>query len=278
MPDRFHFAAGRLLLVGALWFCVSLRAEDYVALNATIESVRWQRGGIWKGDPVKIHCIVGTNDWQMDGTFASGLKTKTWFTGTNLVMIREFPQSNAQDETGLKGGDGTNSAAHAGRGWIRKSASVDGNPGRPVRVVDLMNLEERIAWLAFCSAPALRREGHVLFPPSDLWKETIAAKGGFRERTELFMDDLGLPRTVRLQASNGFTAMQYGIVTSTNVNEWDFPREFYLTQYWPGMLDDSNIVSSNHWEVDYVAHGILTSIGPGTKPEAPPANATEVAW
>ena len=143
--------------------------------------------------------------------------------------------------------------------------------------MDLMNLEERIAWLAFCSGPTLRRAGHALFPPSDSWKETIASNGGFKERTELFPDDLGLPHMARLQAANGFTAMQYGVVTSTNVSEWDFPREFYLVQYWPGRSDNSNIVRSNGWEVDFVAHGILTSIGPGTKPEAPPKVSNDFA-
>ena len=88
MPKQSFSVARRPLLAAVLFFCVSLRAADYVELNATIESVRWQHGGIWKSEPVKVHCVVGANDWQMDGTFASGLNTKTWFTGTNLIMSR----------------------------------------------------------------------------------------------------------------------------------------------------------------------------------------------
>ena len=101
-------------------------------------------------------------------------------------------------------------SAPAGTTWTIMSASDDGNPGKPVREMGLLNRQGRIAWLAFCSGPFLRRDRRQIFPPSDLWKELIEAPpSGFPDRTTVFADSLGLPRELDLHIREGQPILQY---------------------------------------------------------------------
>ncbi len=60
------------------------------------------------------------------------------------------------------------------------------------------------------------REGHQLFPPSDLWKELVSAPKGFTEKTVLFKDALGLPSRIHLHTTKDQPVLQYGVTDSTN--------------------------------------------------------------
>jgi hypothetical protein len=265
-------AAGRRWLVFVLLLAAApLRAQDYFELTATTELVEWHMAGVHKPDPWEVRCVVGTNRWWMDGVFLPGAKGRAWFDGTSLVVCDKLPKPPLKNQRMLNYTNETGTfmqvATPEGQRWTETAASADGNPGRPVRVADLLTLDGRIAWLAFCSGPAFRRADRVIYPPNDLWKEVIGGKPGFLEKAELFPDDLGLPRSVWLRTAKGQTVMRYGVVTSTNVCGWDFPREFYLAQYRPGLIPGTNVLSSTDWEVDYVAKGTLTSIRPSRMPE-----------
>jgi len=146
--------------------------------------------------------------------------------------------------------------------------SLDGNPGRPVRNMDLLSGPcTRICWLAFCSGGCLKREGCRIFPPSDIWKETVAAftnPSGFADQTAVFEDRLGLPRTVDLYTTNQQVVLQYRTLLTTNVLGWDFPLDFCLAQYRP--------VGRKGWELDLTANGKITAIGLGSEPPIPAEN------
>jgi len=141
--------------------------------------------------------------------------------------------------------------------------------------MDLLSLNGRIAWLAFCSGTYLKREGRRLYPPDDIWKERGGERSptnfsGFSDRTVVFNDGFGLPKSVHLQAARrGFPVLQYGVSSSTNVCGWEFPQEFYLAQYRPAYSWDSNRFDPDGWEVDFMAKGAIVDIRPGLKPESP---------
>jgi hypothetical protein len=100
--------------------------------------------------------------------------------------------------------------------------SADGNPGRPVRVADLMDAPGKICWLAFCSGPALKREGRRIPLPGDLWKEYLSGTD-FSDKTVPFDDALGLPRRIEVFTKGGQLLLQYQVRQSTNVLGWNVP-------------------------------------------------------
>lgn len=210
-----------------------------------------------------VHCVIGANTWLMEGDFYRNSKAARWFTGTNIIehslITQELPEAE------IKRLSQTSKLAitspRVGHQTVRVYPTDDGNPGRPVRVSDLMNLRGRICWLAFCSGSALKREGRKLFPPSDLWKELLSAPAGFKDETTVFEDDFGLPRSVRLLTPNDQLIFSYQVRHSTNVLGWNFPVEFYAVQYRPAR--------TNGWELQLTVRGKVTAIGVGAEPTIP---------
>ncbi len=256
------------LMVGAGLFCALAQAQaQFVRVTAEVEVTWWskQRASphVWN-----VQCIVGTNSWQMDGDFTSNSQTTYWFTGTNILehSIVDKPVSEG---------------APIGAEVNRVSDSLDGNPGtlsacgphgkRLEFGPDRLSVLGRIAWLAFCSGPCLKREGRLIFPPYDEWKELICAPSGFSDRTVVFPDALGLPETVNLYTASSQPVFQYRVTSSTNVLDWEFPLEFYLAQYRPAYLPDSKYMGTNGWELCLTAKGKVTSVGPASALRKPPA-------
>jgi hypothetical protein len=191
--------------------------------------------------PHTFRCVIGTNTWLIERQ-SEDWYVNYWFTGTNV---------NEQ------------SVATNRPSWVHTSESMDGNPGRPVRVADLLTFDcpARICWLAFCSGAALRRDSSKIFPPSDLWKETKAAYTGWSTDVAVYDDGLGLPKRISLITTNVQPIMRYQVNQSTNVLGWSFPLEFYIVQYVAH--------GTNGWDVQLTAKGKLTGIRIGAKPEVP---------
>jgi hypothetical protein len=235
-----------------LLFPLHCGAAEFVELTANIETVSWDSTTGTESPGVHAstwshHCVVGTNIWLMKSTYEN-LTDTWWFTGTNLFNYSSFSQPTSE--------------GRSQRQSTRSYDSVDGNPGRPVRTTDLLTMQSaRMAWLAFCSGPSIRREGRRLFPPSDIWKEYITAPSGFIDKTTTFEDDLGLPKNVELYVTNTFPVLQYRVRLSTNMLGWEFPLEFHLAQYRP--------VWRGGWELDLTARGKVTAIGITTRLEVP---------
>jgi len=267
--NTIHLMFQRLIIL-ALMLSAGPCLGQYVELTAKIEIVNWNRVGASK-EPWDVRCVVGTNIWEMEGLFLEGAKSKVWFTGTNLIQIDELPKPVGENERLLDYTDGPNRfiqiATPSGRRYECISDSADGNPGKPARQLDLITMPGRIAWLAFCSGPCLKREGRKIYPPSDLWKELVRAP--VSDRTVVFEDGFGLPKSINLQVTNGFPVLQYGVSSSTNVCGWEFPQEFYLAQYRPAPSPNFSGYGPDGWEVDFIAKGTLVSIRPGSKPEIP---------
>ena len=209
-------------------------------------------------------CVVGEDTWMIESDFPTFAETR-WFTGTNIVthtrVKKEAPEPGA-GRTVAPGGLAVKPAP-AGHRYTTVSESLDGNPGRPGGVADLMGFDipGTISWLAFCSGSALKREGHRIFPPSAFWKESAIAFSGWKEVAEVFPDGLGLPRSANLVFTNGQSIFEYQVHRSTNVLGWTFPLEFYGIQYLP--------TGTNNWKLHLTLRGKVTSIGAGREPEIP---------
>jgi hypothetical protein len=220
--------------------------------------------------PVMIHCVIGTNSWLMEGDFIQNAFTKLWFTGTKI--IEETVITHAPPDAGGKQPH-VNRPGLAGPPIGQKTTqtyyTADGNPGRPVRERDLMQLRGNICWLALCSGPALQREGRQLFPPSQLWKHNVSAPAGFKDKTAVFEDGLGLPRSVELFTPEQRRIFQYQVRQTSNFNGWEIPLEFSGEQYRP--------VETNGWELHLTFKGKVTAIGVGTEPNGAEINKASIA-
>jgi hypothetical protein len=254
------------------------RAAQFVDLTAEVEIHDWD---YWffsdqigkypgqEGTPSifdenrTAHCVIGADSWMIETHFPTFNVTR-WFTGTNIIahtlITKETPDSiiKATSEHAIAA-----TSPQVGQTYTTVQNSIDGNPGRPVRVADLMgfDLPATTSWLAFCSGSALRRERRQIFPPSAFWKESTIAFSGWSDATQIFQDGLGLPKSINLVFTNGQSIFQYQVRRSTNVLGWNFPLEFYAVQYLP--------VGTNAWKLHMTFRGRVTSIGPGSPLEIP---------
>lgn len=203
---------------------------------------------------------------MMTGDFYSNTKATYWFTGTNIIeqTVITRPLSDEAKRRLQHSEFLTLPFLPVDERITRVHETSDGNPGRPVRVSDALHTLGNISWLAFCSGSFLKHDGRKIYPPSSIWKEV--GPWPFTDKTEVFADSLGLPRSVRLFKTNNQTVFQYQVHESTNFLGWNFPLEFYLVQYVPGR---TVLEHANGYEVRLTARGKLTSIKEGTKPEIP---------
>ena len=167
MKASFINTAQRCVLPLFLLFPLLCAAEQFVQLTAEIEINDWD---YWfftdkihrypgEDHPTSIftesrtrHCVVGTNTWMIESSFPTSTAT-WWFTGTNLIehmlITKETPEAvvkRMSEHSKL-----AMSSPRVGQEDTRVYESSDGNPGRPVRVADLMafDLPGSVCWLAF---------------------------------------------------------------------------------------------------------------------------------
>jgi hypothetical protein len=274
MKRAFITQAQRWAWLLCLLLTLPGEAEQFVELTAEIEVNDWDywffsdsidRNHGTEYTPsifpksVTVRCIVGINTWLMEGDFSMNAKVTWWFTGTNLIghsVITKQLADPPRIPNFL-----VMIRPPVGEQSTHVYESSDGNPGRPVRISDLMLLRERICWRAFCSGSALRQEGRKIYPPSDLWKETRLTSSEWSDETTCFEDGLHLPKRLTLLAHNSQPIFQYQVRQSTNVLGWNFPTEFYMVQY---VAHDTS-----QWNLHLTAKGKLTAIGVGTTPQIP---------
>ncbi len=253
-----------------LLYCAPHAAAQFVDLRAEIEFYNWSTDA---PKILKVHCIVGTNSWQIDGDFCANCDQTYWFTGKRII--------EHSITTRVLTNEPADSVVPIGSEVSRLAESIDGNPGtlsacgpngqRRDVGPDYLCPMARIAWMAFCSGPCLRHPGRQIFPPSDLWKELVCAPSGFSDKTRVFDGPLGLPESVDLYTPKTEPVLQYRVISSTNFFGWQFPLEFDMAQYRPAPLPEKQwmTVGTNGWELHFTARGRVTAIGVGKKPQIP---------
>jgi hypothetical protein len=193
-----------LILIFLVDTCHS--AEPYIKVSAEIEieAASWSEiadhagatvsGGHTNRRTVAFVCILGTNEWQLDGDFSRNGHHKWFFDGTNVyesIQITKPPRSDATN-------------AQISRFFppleqVRSNLTINvhATPGGYLSGADPV---ENIPWLAFCSAAYLKRPGRTVPLPTALLDHTPDAFG-YSDRTSTFEDELGLPQTVELLTS-----------------------------------------------------------------------------
>jgi hypothetical protein len=273
MKKPIHNKAKGVLLLLSLICSVQITTAQFVELTAQVDVNEWSAHSMV--EPYKLHLVVGTNSWRMDGDLCGNCDMTYWFTGDMIIehsKVTKMPVGVELSPEEIK-----EMKRFIGSESTRAYESPDGNPSFSwtARVADRLGLTARIGWLAFCSGPYLQREGRAIFPPNDLWKETVPT-AAFSDVTVRFNDAFGLPKLLELYMTNCPNVqpvLQYRVMSSTNIMGWEFPLEFKMAQYSAAPLPGipGIIAGTNGWELNFVARGRVTAIGPGTKPQVPEA-------
>lgn len=155
----------------------SVDAQRYVEIAAELESFSYKLGDDLRTgkNPIRynysLNCIVGANDWRIDSRREAASSFQCWFDGTNTYLH----------------------LGSAGSSSVHVKASRDGHP--------LGSLNLNLPWLAFCSGTYLKRENRLIpFPLTESrhTPDTLA----YTDKTTVFEDDLGLPRSIAMFASD----------------------------------------------------------------------------
>ena len=188
-------------------------ASQYVDATFQVEATSW---GNW-GEHRKTctgHCIFGTNEWLIEGEFSQNAKEIWWCTGTNILtrtlITKDMP------ETPATVGPAT-TALHA----CEQFSGVFGPEG----IQPLIGIAN-VSWLAFCSGSFLKADGRKIMPPFPAGRGSDA----YSDKTQVFPDDLGLPKRVEIYEQSKSLTCLYQVLQSTNFSGWMVPVRFELTQ------------------------------------------------
>lgn len=137
---------------------------------------------------ITVTCVTGPDTWRIENDYIKGANTHLWFyDGTNVYSMLEST--------------------------VNVWPSRDGHP--------LGMVSENIPGLAFCSGPYLKREGRLIPLPAAVLRHT-RDRYAYTDRTTTFPDELGLPKTVDLFASEK--------MLRTSEDDFD-PEAFFGNRY-----------------------------------------------
>ena len=86
---------------------------------------------------------------------------------------------------------------------------------------------------------------------------------GYSDKTTIFDNDKGLPKSVELYGTNGVLACKYEVLEATNVFGRTLPLRFHVFQN--GQPDHGHVLRASTSEL----FGRVTSIKPCSQPEIP---------
>jgi hypothetical protein len=193
--------------------------QRFVTITADFEQFEFPAGDIQH--PVNLTnlafsvvCTTGTNEWRIDISFGEVGKTQSsqlCFDGTNVYHNNIFASGNS-------------------RVTVSSRPSFIGCP--------LGAAMHNMPWLVFCSGNYLKREGRLIpLPVPTMIFGALSSPDSlaYSDRTLTFQDDLGLPQTVDMFASDSLfsASVTNGVFQGTHDVElwkrgstgfkWDFP-------------------------------------------------------
>lgn len=230
--------------------------QRFVTITAEFEQFEFPSGDI--RHPVNLTnlafsavCTTGTNEWRIDISFGEVGKTQlsqVFFDGTNLYYNNIFASGNS-------------------RVTVSSRPSYIGCP--------LGATMHNLPWLAFCAGNYLKREGRLIpLPVPTMIFGALASPDSlaYFDTTRTFADDLGLPRTVDMFASDSlFSASVTNGVFQGNHDvelwkrgstgfKWDFPEgalRFHYTVTRSTNFLGWNIPVNFEWFRNDIKHGAL---------------------
>jgi hypothetical protein len=258
-----------LLVVGS----VSSFSQNYVRISAELQILEttWEqtdRSTLFTNQwTVPFICIVGTNEWQLDGGFTENGREKWHYNKVNLYQSLQVTSRPTTNKFRPFAPDLDLDLAKSNL-TIMIYATPGGYPPSDVSV--------KIPWLAFCSGTFLKMNGRKIPLP-------VAPAGGswdafdYPDKTETFDDELGLPRRVDLLASRelkdrlvarcelgpraGFQKFHYVAIESTNFQGWNFPLRFEFAEDIPRNMRGSGTLRT------YRGSGRVKAISTSERPK-----------
>lgn len=221
---------------------------------------------------ISISCIFSKNSYHMSGNFVLGGKQKWHFDGTNTTMSLQRDESTNSPVSRLT------RALPPLDGWGNSNVTItvfetDYPPSEPGVM---------IPWLAYCSGGFLKKSGRTIPVPCEIVRHSPDAFA-YADQTEVFDDELGLPRTIKfltstslwekaakkfwsrrepnprvpkLIAQDGLLKFEYTVTDSTNLSGWNIPLAFEFKQFIPS-LDFQPQVIGGHAKVKSIQEGTL---------------------
>ncbi len=220
----------------------------FVELTADLELTAW-RYHEETGLPLRraqkqtVHCIVGTNAWQMEFYTRTNLDETVWFLGGKLIRVLGSGREAAGEEISYR-------PRNRGYRSMTILTSADGYPGGEMPL--------NLPWFAFCSGSYLKQPRRTVPLPAP--SQPYAALG-FRDESQFFADDFGLPRQVRYYTEERQLKAEYQVTQSTNLMGWNLPSAFTLVQHEPNSL--------GIWQRQLTVSARVHSIRPCARPELP---------
>lgn len=284
-PDRVLPYRGLLsVFILAVVLSEASAAANYVRVQAELELVSHRSKGT-NGLPadkrrtVPVVCVVGTNEWRIQMQFLRNAAEEWYADGTNVYrrhqINRDIPKPTTIPMPAVLPYEEAKDMV-----FLDIIPSPGGHP--------LGHLGVNIAWTAFCSGGYLRRPGRIIPLPTTIVRMSPDAFG-YRDETEVFSDDLGLPQTIDLFTSktlyleglqderltlstavarerrqqnvrweDGQLRFHYEVMQATNFLAWTFPAEFAFAGYGP----DGN----GQWRKSVSGTGRLVSLSKSDKP------------
>jgi hypothetical protein len=223
-------------------------------------------------------CIVGTNEWRIDDEFLSNGKESWYFDGSDVFhSVRQTSEGSSE---------ANQIYAVVPFEQVKSNITIYIRPspgGHPQGALGV-----NVPWLAYCSGNFLKQRGRVIPLPTAVYSDPGAT--GYSDKTEVFTDELGLPKQIDLFTSraeylkslsdgrlvrwpervhetplvqprypDGVLKYHYEVEATTNFSGWIFPSRFNYVTY------DIDRSGTNELRVGGV--GRLLSIHESPKPE-----------
>jgi len=205
------------------------RAADHAEIAIELNVTRRSRTAT-NSYSIAATCIVGSNRWYFSGDFLKNATVEYWPLGTNVVehktitssmylaQAEEFVREEILGEKPRTPVELGISYPRAGETVTRVRPSLSGQPS--------FTGVAGVVWLAFCSGDFLKREHRQIPKPIGPSTRTLV----YEDKTVLFDDSFGLPKSVKLFTPNGMLTCEYEAQAVTNFLGRTFPLEFRVMQ------------------------------------------------
>jgi hypothetical protein len=234
----------------------SLKAQQYVEITGVLNITTYENANT-NGKalfPVEFSCVVGTNIWQMTNNCVQDSTEKFCYDGTNVYEILHQTRPSLPERVAAIEKSGF-SAGH----WDSNLFGIYIRESSRGGLGGFSYMQAGISWLAFCSGNYLKGENRII-PLPTAYLQYYYDGFAYSDKTEVFADELGLPRTVDLFTSkalaklsltnnclrvkrrldadinyespykDGILAFHYGVDASTNFQGWNLPLQFEFYQ------------------------------------------------
>jgi hypothetical protein len=261
-PELFAILRLRGILLGAILCTTLAQASRYVEssvevdLFETAQKAASSMAGAREMNrtnhrTLSLLCTVGTNEWQIEGNFPpdTNVATKWFFDGTNVYRSLRVAGSAAENAGAPYERDLRLHPQLASNLTITVAQTPGGYP--------LDDATVNIPWLALCSGSFLKRADRIIPLPVALLGYAPDAFA-YRDETQTFEDELGLPLAIDLFTSerlyqssvaqfrrslhrdypsipksglqDGLRKFHYSVSASTNFAGWGFPLAFEFSE------------------------------------------------